>query len=89
MSRQQSILAALDKEQGGTITKKKLLEIFGHWYYHNAAFHLGNVLGRMVKAGILERVKPGVYRRFQPNRSGLRDTPRADWGELWSGKEPQ
>lgn len=88
-AKQQSILAALDKEQDGTIAKKKLLELFGHWYYCNAAFHLGNVLSRMVVGGMLERVERGVYRRANPGRSGLRDTARADWGELWGGKEGQ
>lgn len=86
-TKQQSILNALDKEESGSITKKKLVELFGGSYYHNAEFYIGEILKRMVGGGMLERVERGVYRRANPGRSGLRDTPRADWGELWGGKE--
>ncbi len=47
------------------ITKKQAVELLRHCYYSNAAFYVGNSLSRMVKSGILERVKPGHYRLLQ------------------------
>lgn len=31
-------------------------------YYHNGNKHLGDVLSRMVKSGMIERVKKGTFR---------------------------
>lgn len=49
-------------ERGGIITKKEIVAMYGSHYYHNGAKHLGDILGRMVKNGLLIREKVGVYR---------------------------
>lgn len=45
----------------GQITKKKAVELIGKSYYCNADKHVGDVLSRMVKAGLLKRIKPGLF----------------------------
>lgn len=50
-----------------TITMDDLDENFGHAYYCNARFHLGNMMSRMVKNGEFIRIKKGVYKlNFSP-----------------------
>lgn len=34
-------------------------------YYHNASKHFSEVMGRLVKSGIVERIKLGVFRLRQ------------------------
>lgn len=46
---------------GGTITKRDACALIGEGYYCNADTHVGAVLSRMVKAGLLNRIKPGVF----------------------------
>lgn len=58
--KQQQILSVL-REQKAAMTKSELLEHFGTWYHHNAAKHLGDVLGRMVEVGLIYRPKRGYY----------------------------
>ena len=36
--------------------------VYGGTYYHNGEKYVGEILGRMVNAGLIERVKPGVFR---------------------------
>jgi len=45
----------------GEATKAEISEIADH-YYCNGEKHVGDRLSRMVNAGLLERVKPGVFR---------------------------
>lgn len=47
----------------GELIKRDIVKQFQGWYYCNAAFHIGNILSRMVKAGLLERPRHGVYRK--------------------------
>jgi glucan-binding YG repeat protein len=47
--------------QNGETKKSILVQKFGHWYYTNSAFHLGNLLHTMIKQGFIMRVKTGVY----------------------------
>lgn len=54
---------------GGYFTKREAVAQYGHRYYCNADFHVGNLLSTMVKRGILVREKPGHYRigkKIQP-----------------------
>lgn len=51
----------LNLARQGQFTKKQAVEIVGGSYYCNASFHVGNILSRMVKAGMLRRVKNGVF----------------------------
>ena len=50
----------LDFPEGIKISE--IVDQFGHWYYANGAFHIGNLLSTMVKNGEAERVKIGVYK---------------------------
>lgn len=43
------------------ITKRKAVELIGGCYYRNADKHVGDVLSRMVNAGLLKRIKNGVF----------------------------
>ena len=45
-----------------TITIKQAVELIGQDIYTNREFHIGNILRRMVKRGLLEKEKRGVYR---------------------------
>lgn len=45
----------------GQITKQKAVELIGKIYYCNADKHVGDVLSRMVKAGLLKRIEPGLF----------------------------
>lgn len=54
-----------DKE---TVTKKEVVDLFGHCYYHNGEKHIGDMLSRMVNNGLLIRIKPGVFKRGMGNR---------------------
>jgi len=46
----------------GTATKADIVALDGGQYYRNANKHIGDRLSRMVNAGMLERVKPVVFR---------------------------
>jgi len=46
----------------GTATKADIVALDGGQYYRNANKHIGDRLSRMVNSGMLERVKPGVFR---------------------------
>jgi len=46
----------------GTATKAEIVALDGGQYYRNADKYIGDRLSRMVNAGMLERVKPGVFR---------------------------
>lgn len=45
------------------------VELIGGDIYTNKKFHVGNVLSNMVKRGMINRVKPGL---FEP---AIQDTP--------------
>lgn len=50
------------QERGGTITKREVVEMYGRCYFYNGEKHLGDILSRMVKSGLLIREKPGVFK---------------------------
>lgn len=43
------------------ITKTEAIDLIGFYYYHNAQKHVGEVLCRMVKSKLLNRVKNGSF----------------------------
>ncbi len=47
--------------RGGTITKAEAVALIGDRYYRHADKYVGDILSRMVDAGMLTRVKPGVF----------------------------
>lgn len=71
----QRLILAYARQNGGKITKKKAMEVPGvDTYYCNGAKHVGEIISRMVKRGLLTRIKPGHYEmRFKtdPNQTKL------------------
>jgi hypothetical protein len=59
---QQQAILALARENGGTLTSKQVHDKFIHNYHCNGEEHLGRMLARMVKANLLVRERPGVFR---------------------------
>ncbi len=48
---------------GFEVTKQTVIDSgYAGSYYHNGAKYIGEILGRMVRQGLIERVKPGVFR---------------------------
>lgn len=58
-SKQQAILDEVRKS--GTITTKMANQMLAGYYYHNGEKYVGEILARMVKAGKLKRIKPGLF----------------------------
>lgn len=50
-----------EARKNGQITKRQAVELIGKRYYANADKHVGDVLSRMVKSGLLKRIKNGVF----------------------------
>lgn len=50
------------KMSGGECTKAQIVDKFGRHYYCGAENHIGAILCRMCKSGIIQRIKKGVYR---------------------------
>lgn len=46
----------------GEITKKEAIVLIGGSYYCNSDKHVGDILSRLVKAGNLIRIKPGLFK---------------------------
>lgn len=65
MTRSQKIVTDFAKDNGGFITKKQAVELLEKHYYCNGAFHIGESLSKMVKSGILERIKRGEFKLLQ------------------------
>ncbi len=61
--KQQQILDFI-RHNGGTARKAEIVTKFqGHYFHRYAADNcIGAILSRMVKAGVLERVKQGTFR---------------------------
>lgn len=59
--KQRTILKHLQDNR--QISKKEAVELLKHYYYYNASKHVGDILTRMVRKGILKRVRRGVYER--------------------------
>jgi predicted transcriptional regulator of viral defense system len=70
--KQRRILGALIASKSlnlddGTITLEDATRLVGSDLYCNARKHVGAVLSRMVDRGLIERVKPGVFRLHSIN----------------------
>lgn len=59
-SKQKQILEVV--REHGQVNLTHLVDEFGHWYYYNEKKHLGALLSNMVKVGLLERIKPGLFK---------------------------
>lgn len=58
---QQDKILRFAQANGNRITSKQAQENFSERYYMNTDAHLGAILSRMVKAGLLTREKRGVF----------------------------
>jgi predicted HTH transcriptional regulator len=67
LNKEQREVIRLLKERG-TLTIAEAVKIFGRHIYCNATDHIGRRLARMVKRGLIVRLKPGVF--ALPNASG-------------------
>lgn len=56
---QRKVIALLKKQ--GTLTTEQAVKIFGRHIYRNAYDHIGRRLARMVKRGLIVRLKSGVF----------------------------
>ena len=67
--------AALQPER--TFKKSKLVEAVEHRYPNNKAHYVGEALARMMKAGMIRRVKHGHYQliRSEPKLKGSKPGP--------------
>jgi hypothetical protein len=45
-----------------SFTLTEAVNLVGKFYYCNERFHVGNILSRMVKGGVLIRLKKGVFK---------------------------
>lgn len=54
------------KKNGNRITKKDAMSLIDD-YYCNGEKHVGEVLSRLVKSGVLERIKPGLFKIAEGN----------------------
>lgn len=62
------------------VTKRKIVTRFQGWHYANASHHIGMILSRMVKSGLIDRVKKGVYKKV--SKKGQATTPEANEKQL-------
>ena len=60
MTPEQKEILQLLHQNGGTLTKKQAVDQLDS-YYCNGEKHIGDRLSRMVNAGMLKRVKSGVF----------------------------
>jgi hypothetical protein len=65
MTRNQTIITDFARQNDGNISKKQAVELLDRYYYSNGAFYIGNSLSKMVKSGILERLKRGHFKLLQ------------------------
>ena len=64
--KQQKVLDYL--EANGQITLGEAVMIIGRDYYCNERFHVGQVLSRMVKRGLIKRVSRGLFERSDEDK---------------------
>ena len=60
---------AILQANGGEVTKAQVVDAIGGNYYCNGDKHVGDRLSRMVNAGMLIRVKPGLFKIGTGKRS--------------------
>jgi len=62
---------AILQANGGEVTKAQVVEAIGGNYYCHGDKHVGDRLSRMVKSGMLIRVKPGLFKIGSGKKSKL------------------
>jgi len=61
MTPEQREIITILQANNGEVTKAQVVEAIGGNYYCHGDKHIGDRLSRMVNAGMLIRVKPGVF----------------------------
>lgn len=61
MDRQKQIIDVFLISNKDVLSKSEIIKTGGISYYYNTEKHVGNTLSRMVRNGVLERVKKGHY----------------------------
>jgi hypothetical protein len=69
MTPEQKQIIAILQANGGEATKTQVVKEIGRNYYCNGEKHVGQRLSRMVNAGLLIRVKPGVFKIGKGSKS--------------------
>ena len=80
----QKAIVSEANRNGGQITKAQAVGLIGGAYYINAETHVGSVLSRMVKAGLLERTRPGVFQVCGKSRTKDIAADADKLPELWN-----
>lgn len=62
MDRRNDVLKFFNGDKTKEFTKAEIIKGAGLYYYHNGDKHAGDVLSRLVKSGLLIRVKKGVFK---------------------------
>lgn len=62
MNRANDVLRFFNGDKSKELTKAEIIEGAGLFYYHNGSKHAGDVLSRMVKSGLLIRIRKGVFK---------------------------
>ena len=69
MTPEQREIMTILQANGGEVTKAQVVDAIGGNYYCNGDKHVGDRLSRMVNAGMLIRVKPGLFKIGTGKRS--------------------
>ena len=62
MDRQREIIEVFRKSEKEVLKKSEIIKEGKICYYYNTEKHVGDTLSRMVRNGLLERVKIGYYK---------------------------
>lgn len=62
MDRRKDVLKFFNGDKTKEFTKAEIIKGAGLYYYHNGEKHAGDVLSRLVKSGLLIRVRKGVFK---------------------------
>lgn len=65
MTHKQKAIIQFIALRGGEAKKSEIVEAYKHWYYHNSAKYIGEILSRLVKSKKIRRLRKGVY-AFSP-----------------------
>lgn len=66
MNNHKAILNYLQSHESATL--EELYPISGYSYYCNEHANFGRVMSRLVKQGLVERIKPGVFKLGQSKK---------------------
>lgn len=81
--RQREIIRAFHHQD--SFTKKEAVKLIGGYYFYNAEKHVGDVLTRMVRSRLIERIKPGLYSTKITQPPTIQVPERSDGKCKWCG----